>query len=249
MKKIKVLLLAGLLLLLSACGQQKAATVLLPADMPAWEEAEPEDAETSEKDDVKYAALTFDDGPSQYTESLLNGLKARGINATFFLIGEQIQGREDLVRRMRDEGHQIGNHSYDHPMLNKVNSADAWQNLNRCDTVLREVLGEGSYWIRPPYGLITETEMKQAPVPLIYWSVDTLDWKLRNTKKVLAHILNDTQDGSIILMHDCYETSVEAALKGADVLKEQGYELVTLEELFAIKGIEPQNGALYRSVK
>jgi len=150
---------------------------------------------------------------------------------------------------MKEEGHQIGNHSYDHPMLNKVDSAAAWKNLDHCNSVLTDVLGEGCYWIRPPYGLITEDEMCRASVPLIGWSVDTLDWKLRNTPKVLQRILKDTKDGSIILMHDCYDTSVEAALEGADALTAQGYQLVTLQELFAVKGEKPENGALYRCVK
>ena len=249
MKRRKIVCLCCLLLLLCGCGQQKAAIVLRPAVIPAAADADTSTEEAEVQKPVKYAALTFDDGPSRYTESLLDGLKERGIHATFFLIGQQVEGRADLVRRMKEEGHQIGNHSYDHPMLNKVNSAAAWKNLDHCNSVLTEVLGEGCYWIRPPYGLITDDEMGCASVPLIYWSVDTLDWKLRNTSKVLQRILKDTKDGSIILMHDCYDTSVEAALEGADALVAQGYQLVTLQELFTVKAVEPKNGVVYRYVR
>ena len=104
----------------------------------------------------RYAALTFDDGPSPTcTPILLDGLRERGVHATFFLIGSKIDGQEELVRRMQAEGHQIGNHSYDHVMLQKTDTASALRDLARCDAALQQLLGEGTYWVRPPYGFIS----------------------------------------------------------------------------------------------
>ena len=127
----------------------------VPASAPAEISAEP-----------KYVALTFDDGPSPTcTPILLYGLRERGVHATFFLIGSKIDGQEELVRRMQAEGHQIGNPSYDHAMLQKTDTASALQDLARCDAALQQLLGEGTYWVRPPYGLISQAELSAIHAP------------------------------------------------------------------------------------
>lgn len=136
MKRILPLLV--LCLLLTGC-------MALPATAPA---------------EPMYLALTFDDGPSpQYTPRLLDGLKQRGVHATFFLIGQQVQDYPELVQRIRAEGHQIGNHTYDHAPLDRLSCGEAMADLSRCDGVLQELAGEGTYWVRPPYGFITEEEL------------------------------------------------------------------------------------------
>lgn len=183
-----------------------------------------------------YLALTFDDGPSpQYTPRLLDGLKQRGVHATFFLIGQQVQDYPELVQRIRAEGHQIGNHTYDHAPLDRLSCGEAMADLSRCDGVLQELAGEGTYWVRPPYGFITEEELAAWSTPMLYWSVDTCDWECRDVQKVFAAICQ-ARDGDVILLHDCYGTSVEAALQAIDCLSEQGVEFVTVEELFALRG-------------
>jgi len=190
-------------------------------------------------------ALTFDDGPSpQTTAALLDGLKERGAHATFFLIGEQIAGNEDLVRRMKDEGHQIGNHSYTHVRLDAADS-EALAEIRKTDEVLCAVLGDGTYWLRPPWGFSSDALKAAVTVPMVYWSMDTMDWSVRNRDLVAHHIIENAKSGDIVLLHDPYDTSVEAALQTIDVLSEQGYEFVTLEELFSNTGVTPQAGHFY----
>ena len=124
---------------------------------------QPVTAETDIPPADRYAALTFDDGPSPTcTPILLDGLRERGVHATFFLIGSKIDGQEELVRRMQAEGHQIGNHSYDHAMLQKTDTASALRDLARCDAALQQLLGEGTYWVRP---LRTSRESSGARYP------------------------------------------------------------------------------------
>ena len=186
-------------------------------------------------------ALTFDDGPSpSNTPRLLEGLSRRGVRATFFLVGSRIEGREDLVRRIRQEGHQIGNHSFGHGDL-----AD----LDKCSRALEQVLGPGSYWLRPPYGFISQEELCALGTPAICWSVDTEDWKSRNVDSILDIVLRQAGDGDILLLHDCYPTSVTAALEIVDRLQPRGVRFVTVEELFAVKGVQPACGTLYRRVR
>ena len=190
-------------------------------------------------------ALTFDDGPSpQTTAALLDGLKERGAHATFFLIGEQIAGNEAIVRRMKDEGHQIGNHSFTHARLDAADAA-ALGEIQKTDDALRDVLGDGSYWIRPPWGFASEALKSAVTVPLIFWTLDTMDWSVRSKELVAHHIIENVRTGDIVLLHDLYDTSADAALQVIDVLGAQGYEFVTLEELFDCCGITPEAGHLY----
>ena len=190
-------------------------------------------------------ALTFDDGPSpQTTARLLDGLRERGAHATFFLIGEQIEGLEDLVRRMRDEGHQVGNHSFTHARLDAADET-ALSEIQKTDEALRAVLGEGDYWLRPPWGFSSEALKAAVRVPMSFWSVDTMDWSVRSCDLVSYAITSAVQPGDIVLLHDPYPSSVDAALQAIDVLGAQGYEFVTLEELFACFGVTPEAGHFY----
>ena len=123
----------------------------------------------------KYVALTFDDGPRRCTtERLLDGLKERGARATFFLIGQQIEDNADLVARMAEEGHQVGNHTWSHQRLDSVLPDAAAQEVARTDAALEALLGEGEYWLRPPYGQVAEGA--DFDVPMVKWSVDPRDW-------------------------------------------------------------------------
>lgn len=221
---------AGLLLLL-LCG------CAAPAAAPALQSG----------GEVIYMALTFDDGPSPtWTPILLDGLRQRGVHATFFLIGSQIPGQEALLRRIQSEGHQIGNHSYSHADLTQLSTAEALADLARCDALLQQTLGPGCYWLRPPYGFLTPEELCALETPAVYWSVDTEDWKSRDADSVLDIVLRQAGDGDILLLHDCYGSSVTAALRIIDRLQQRGVQFVTLEELFAVKGVSPRCGVLYR---
>jgi peptidoglycan/xylan/chitin deacetylase (PgdA/CDA1 family) len=194
----------------------------------------------------KYVALTFDDGPrADTTGRLLDGLLERGAAATFFVIGEQVPCNEDLLRRMRAEGHQIGNHTYSHVRLLKAEKDAVVEEIHKTETLLKEAVGEGDFWLRPPYGLIGGERSQLIRTPMIYWSVDPQDWKLLDKDKVVAAVLEDVEPGDIILLHDFYSTSVDAALEIIDRLQKDGYAFVTVEELFRIQGVEPQAGKLY----
>ncbi len=193
----------------------------------------------------KLVAITFDDGPGAYTEQLLDGLAARGAKATFFLVGNRISSRLSTVQRMVREGHQIGNHSYSHPDLTTLSSASVSTELTRTRQLLVQAGGSQTYALRPPYGSHNATVRSNAGGPVILWSVDTLDWQSRNANAVYNKIINETRDGSIVLLHDIYSTSVQGALRGIDTLKQQGYEFVTVNELLRRRGITPQNGQVY----
>jgi len=190
-------------------------------------------------------ALTFDDSPNgQTTERLLDGLKARGAHATFFVIGEQLEGQETLLRRMAAEGHQVGNHTWTHRRLDTT-GAVGLRELERTEEALHAVLGGSGYWIRPPWGFAGAETLRGARAPLIYWTLDTEDWSVLDAERVSRSIIEGAADGDIVLLHDCYETSVDAALRAVDELSARGFAFVTLEELFARMGVEPELGCLY----
>ncbi|MCR5825855.1 MAG: polysaccharide deacetylase family protein [Oscillospiraceae bacterium] len=198
-----------------------------------------------EPEEPRYVALTFDDSPNgKTTERLLDGLRERGAHATFFVIGEQIEGQEALVRRMAAEGHQIGNHTWTHRRLD-TSGAVGRQELSRTEAALERVLGGSGYWIRPPWGFASAETLREAKAPLVYWTLDTEDWRVLDAQKTARDIVDHVADGDIVLLHDSYETSVEAALAAIDALRARGFAFVTLEELFARMGVTPETGCLY----
>ena len=197
---------------------------------------------------VKYIALTFDDGPRfETTAMLLDGLKERGAQATFFVIGTQVvcANHADLLRRMVDEGHQVGNHTYSHERLLSAEESIVLQEIKKNDIILKNILGEGDYWLRPPYGLIDGSRAKLVETPMIYWTLDPEDWKWLDTQKVVDLVVSQVQAGDIILLHDFYPSSVAAGLEIIDRLQPEGYVFVTVQELFDIYGVIPEDGVLY----
>ena len=177
-------------------------------------------------------ALTFDDGPSsRYTPELLDGLKERGVKASFFLVGKNIEENSDLIRRMEAEGHLIGNHTYNHVQLDKISDASAREEILKTNNAIYEVTGRYPQYMRPPFGAWKkDLELCVEMLP-VFWTIDTLDWKVKNAEKIVDIVQNEIEDGAIILMHDEYDTSVEAALEIIDKLRTMGYELVTVDQL------------------
>ena len=226
-KKISALALCALLL--TGCGAAAEA-----------------DGTAMVTEKIKYVALTFDDGPRRgTTDMLLDGLGERGAAATFFLIGESIYGNEDLVARMAAEGHQIGNHTWSHLRLETEPRETVTAEIARTEEALHALLGGSGYWLRTPYGLLPQQADIQ--VPLVKWNLDPRDWESRDKWKVVNAVMAEVEPGSIILLHDIYQPSVEAALEIVDRLQEQGYWFVTVEELLKLSGIEAQPGVMYRS--
>ena len=224
--------------------------LLIFAEALGRNDALPADAAAELSEPTKYVALTFDDGPRRTTTpGLLDGLRERGASATFFVVGEEIRGNEDLILRMQNEGHQIGNHTWSHVRLEGKDTAGHLEELRKTESALAEITGESEHWVRPPYGLIDPATAERITVPLVKWSVDPRDWESRNTEKVVKAILETVEPGDIILLHDIYPTSVEAALQVIDRVEAKGYEFVTVEELLQLNGMEPKAGELIRSAK
>lgn len=238
-KKAKVLIgtFALLLLILTLIG---GVTLPLPHSFL------PADAYTEMEGDRKLIAITFDDGPRRTTTTaLLDGLAQRGVPATFFLIGEQIPGNEDILRRMVAEGHQLGIHSYTHMKLTALNNADFSAEVGRTRTVIQNAVGPMELFLRPPYGMSDNGVKTRAGAPIILWSIDPEDWGDRDVEREVREILAAAKDGDIILLHDIFSESVDAALRVVDALHDQGFYFLTVSDLFAARGIELQNGKSY----
>ena len=182
--------------------------------------------------DSKKIAITFDDGPHPYyTEQLLDGLKERNVKATFFVLGKHAEQYPELVKRMSDEGHLIGNHTYSHVQLNKRNSEAFKEELKKTSELIEELTGQEVQYVRPPYGTWDkkfEEELNMFPV---LWNIDPLDWSSSNVSGIVKKVTSKARENSIILMHDEYKTTVTAALQVIDELQKQGYEFVTVDEL------------------
>ncbi len=180
----------------------------------------------------KKIAITFDDGPHpSYTEQLLDGLKEREVHATFFVTGEHAELHPDIIQRMQQEGHLIGNHTYSHMQLTKENREKFKEELIQTNEILEAIIGEEIQYVRPPYGTWDkrfEEELNMFPV---LWNVDPLDWCSSNISAITEKIVSKVEENDIILMHDYYDTSVTAALKAIDELMAEGYVFVTVEEI------------------
>ncbi len=177
-------------------------------------------------------ALTFDDGPHPvYTPKLLDGLKERGITATFFLIGRNAEAYPDVVRRIYEEGHLIGNHTYSHVRLSDLTEEEVRREVEQTSNLIEELVGEPLIYIRPPFGDWKEDIDCGMGVIPVWWTVDSRDWETGNAAEIVKRVVTQAEENDIILMHDWYESSVDAALQIADILEQQGYEFVTAEEL------------------
>lgn len=199
----------------------------------------------SQKPSVKYAALTFDDGPSSFTDRLLDCLESNNAKATFFMVGKEIDSFPDEVKRMEALGCELGNHTYSHADLTTLSPEDMSAEIAGVDESLVNLVGHGATVLRPPYGSINDSVRSTVGTPMILWSIDTLDWETQDAQKTVDTVMSQVQDGSIILMHDIFSTSVDAAEIFIPKLIEEGYQLVTIHELAKIKGTELQTGVAY----
>lgn len=199
----------------------------------------------------KLVALTFDDGPHKTnTPQLLDGLKELGAKVTFFMLGQNAKSYPDIVQRAYDEGHEVANHSWDHPKLTSLGSSGVQSQVTRTNDQLDIACGDGTrYLLRPPYGSHNSTTRKAAGTALITWSVDTNDWKYKNYSHVYNHIVDNASDGAIILCHDIHKTTIPAALDAIRTLQKKGYEFVTVSELFRRKGQTLDDGSYYSKCK
>ena len=193
----------------------------------------------------KYVALTFDDGPSSFTDRLLDCLEANNAKATFFMVGKEIASFPDVVKRMDKLGCELGNHTYDHVDLTSLSPEDMSAEIAGVDEQLLELTGHGATVLRPPYGNINDSVRSTVGTPMILWSIDTLDWQTQDVQQTVDTAMSQVQDGSIILMHDIFSTSVDAAEILIPSLIKNGYQLVTVHELAAIRNTELKTGIAY----
>lgn len=183
-------------------------------------------------DGPKKIALTFDDGPHpRYTEQMLDGLAERNVKATFFVLGRNIEGREDILKRIHDEGHLIGNHTYNHVRLTSLRLGAACEELNKANQCIYDITGDYPIYVRPPFGAWREgLDCKMSMIPVM-WTVDSRDWKLKDVNEIVKNVVKTVKEGDIILMHDRLDTSVKATMQIIDELQKQGYDFVTVDEL------------------
>lgn len=179
----------------------------------------------------KKVALTFDDGPGNYTKELLDGLKERNVKATFFVLGEKAEQNPDIIRQMKEDGHCIGNHTYHHVDLNSLSESQALKEITQTNEIICRITGEYPIFLRPPFGACSGRLKESLQMMIVLWDVDPLDWTTSNTSEVVQCVVSDVNNDSVILLHDIYKSSVDAALQIVDILQKQNYEFVTIEEI------------------
>ena len=194
----------------------------------------------------KLVALTFDDGPSPATTPrLLDILKEQKVPATFFELGSLVRRNAWITKRALMEGHEIASHTMSHQNFAKLSLAAAQADVVEANNAFIEAIGYAPSLVRPPYGSMNGHTAQAMNATMIGWSVDTLDWKYRNTESILNNLVNQISDGGIVLMHDIHATSVDAVPTVISKLREMGYEFVTVSELIKMRGAKTDKNTLY----
>ena len=198
----------------------------------------------------KLVALTFDDGPSELTTPrLLDTLKEKDVPATFFMLGSMTRNYPDIAKRIEKEGHIAASHTMYHQNLIRIPVSSMQDDVNEAKAVYSDTLGHGPTLARPPYGNYNDDVKNAINLPIILWSVDTLDWKSQNVDAIVAATKNQIHDGAIILMHDIYPTTVDAVPIIIDSMRQDGYEFVTIPELANIRGTSLTSGTVYYNIR
>ncbi len=196
--------------------------------------------------EAKLVAFTFDDGPSKYTLDIANILEEYNASATFFEVGYNIKAYPEITKELSERGFEIANHTTDHSKLTKLTEAKYLSKINDNNAMFKELTGKDMPYLRPPYGSYNDKIKASAGVPIVTWSLDTRDWESRNKDKVIEMVINNIKEGDIILFHDLYESTRDAVKELMPLLKEQGYQAVSVGELFKSKGITLEAGTSYR---
>ena len=185
-----------------------------------------------EKTEKKRIALTFDDGPHPiYTPQMLELLKEEQVPATFFLLGENVELYGDVVKEIAKEGHLIGNHTYHHVQITSLSLEEACKEIQETSDLIEELTGTGTEYVRPPFGTWnTELEERLNLIPVM-WSIDTKDWTTQNVDWIVRETVKHAEDHDIILMHDSYQSTVDAVKRVIEQLEAEGFEFVTVDEI------------------
>lgn len=236
-------------------GQDQDETTPSPTDDPETTPT-PQDGEGDQHElymDISHidpekpiVALTFDDGPSVNTAKIVNTLVKYNVHATFFIVGNEIPNNPQNVNLVYDSGSEVASHTVNHKNLNKLTKEEILKEINDNQDLLNKALGTNrDFLLRAPYGNANDTVKALAGHPLINWSVDTLDWDSKNAQSVFEEVKKYTKDGAIILMHDRYPSTAEAVTLVVPWLLEQGYQVCSVSEMFAARGVPLQNGVEY----
>ncbi len=194
----------------------------------------------------KMIALTYDDGPyTPVTNQILDVLEEYNGRATFFVVGSRVSSYKDCIKREFALGCEIGNHTYNHTILTSVGASTIKSEISKTNDAVKKITGQAPKIVRTPGGAVNSTVRANVGYPMFNWSVDTLDWKYRSSSSVVSYIKSGVRDGSIILMHDLYGSTGNATEQIVPWLVKNGYQLVTVSELMAVKGIETSDGQLY----
>ena len=194
----------------------------------------------------KQIAITFDDGPGKYTEELLDGLRERGVKVSFFLMGSKAEKHPELVETMYADGHLIGNHTYSHISFFKSDFDTISDEIEHTNAILEGITGESPRFFRPPYGYYTPFQLNKIDQIAVLWSETPRDWVNIDEDYICDYIVEHARDGQIILVHDTKDATVPAVLKAIDILTEQGYEFVRVDELLCRNGDSLAAGLAYR---
>lgn len=191
----------------------------VPSDFPA-------------SDERKKIALTFDDGPHPvYTQQMLNLLKERQVPATFFLLGQNVEEYGDLVKEIADEGHLIGNHTYHHVQITTLSTEQAYEEIDETSRLIEELTGQGTEYVRPPFGTWNEGLEAELDLIPVMWTIDTLDWTTGNVDWIVNQVVKNAEENDIILMHDSYRSTVQAVDRIITLLEADGFEFVTVDQV------------------
>ncbi len=185
-----------------------------------------------EKTEKKRIALTFDDGPHPiYTPQMLELLEEEQVPATFFLLGENVELYGDVVKEIAREGHLIGNHTYHHVQVTSLSLDEACREIQETSDLIEELTGAGTEYVRPPFGTWNaELEERLNLIPVM-WSIDTKDWTTQNVDWIVREAVKHAEDHDIILMHDSYQSTVDAVRRVIEQLEAEGFEFVTVDEI------------------
>ena len=196
----------------------------------------------------KTIAFSFDDGPSDYDHSIVEYLVDSHSTATFFMVGNRINNYKNAVNKIVTNGMEVGNHSYDHKYLGGMSKSNVLDEINKTSKIFNTLTGQNMTLFRAPYGVVNASYLKETGFPSIVWSVDTLDWQSRNKDKVYAKIMA-SKDGDIILMHSLYKSTADAVKMAIPELYKKGFQIVSISELYELKGKTLEAGKSYWSAK
>ena len=183
----------------------------------------------------KVVAITFDDGPSKYTNEIIDLLNAYESNATFFVLGNKAEIYSDTIKKMVSYGNEIGNHSYNHKWLTKLSIEEFKLQIDKTQEIIHNITGIYPKYLRPTYGSLNSKIKNNTTLDIILWNVDSLDWKIKSSSKIVERVLKDVEDLDIILFHDIHARTLETIKIIIPKLIEEGYQLVTISELEEVK--------------